>query len=199
LQSLDDTFRDLLARLKQGRTLGGTGTDPIYYLVFPVSEVLTVKRKIIAWRGQLQNQGYDVVDCSLHTLVRDTLLNHKQRRFWLEGEKFVLRSSAGQTDGIQTKEIATTLASALAEGPEVIQAVLAHLEDANSRTNGLLLLTDLEAIHPFLRINSIEAQLHGKVRCPVVVLYPGLREGRTSLRFLGFYPPDPNYRSEHLG
>jgi hypothetical protein len=33
----------------------------------------------------------------------------------------------------------------------------------------------------------------------VLVLYPGKREGKTSLRFLGFYPPDPNYRSEHIG
>lgn len=73
------------------------------------------------------------------------------------------------------------------------------LAEATSRQNGLLLLTDLEAIHPFLRINSIEAQIQDMVHCPVVVLYPGKREGKTSLRFLNFYPADPNYRSEHIG
>jgi hypothetical protein len=37
------------------------------------------------------------------------------------------------------------------------------------------------------------------IRCPIIVLYPGRREGKTSLRFLEFYPADPNYRSEHIG
>ena len=60
-------------------------------------------------------------------------------------------------------------------------------------------VADLEALHPYLRINSIESKLQGAIRCPVVVLYPGKREGKTSLRFLEFYPADPNYRSEHIG
>ena len=62
----------------------------------------------------------------------------------------------------------------------------------------MLLLTDLEALHPYLRINTIEAQIMDQIHCPVVVLYPGKREGKTSLRFLEFYPADPNYRSEHI-
>jgi hypothetical protein len=77
--------------------------------------------------------------------------------------------------------------------------IKAKIEEAAAHPDGLLLLTDLEALHPYLRINSIEAQLQGAIRCPVVVLYPGKREGKTSLRFLEFYPADPNYRSEHIG
>lgn len=199
MPSLDDTFNDLLARLKQGRSIGSTGTDPIFYLVFPVGDVLKVKQKTVAWKGHLQNQGYDVVECSMHAIIRDALTHHPQRALWLEGEQYVLRPSSGRTQGLRTDDITKTLSSAISEGSEVIQSVLNALETANSKKQGLLLITDLEAIHPFLRINTVEAQLHGKVNCPVVVLYPGVREGRTSLRFLGFYPPDPNYRSEHIG
>ena len=81
-----------------------------------------------------------------------------------------------------------------------LQAIIDNkLAAAADQPHGLLLITDLEALHPYLRMNTIEAKLQGKIRCPVVVLYPGKREGKTSLRFLEFYPADPNYRSEHIG
>ena len=63
----------------------------------------------------------------------------------------------------------------------------------------LLLVTDLEALHPYMRIGSIESQLQGKFNVPTVFLYPGVRTGQTRLKFLGFYPEDGNYRSMHVG
>ena len=96
-------------------------------------------------------------------------------------------------------QINTTLAKALTEGPELLTLIRQKMAEASSYSNGLLLITDLEAIHPYLRINSIEAKIQDEVRSPVIVLYPGKREGKTSLKFLEFYPADPNYRSEHVG
>jgi hypothetical protein len=63
----------------------------------------------------------------------------------------------------------------------------------------IMLVTDLEALHPYIRIGAIEAQLQGKFHVPTVFLYPGIRTGKTRLRFLGFYPEDGNYRSVHVG
>jgi hypothetical protein len=100
---------------------------------------------------------------------------------------------------IDFSQINRTLANALSEGPELLDLLKNRMAAAAEKTNGLLLLTDLEALHPYLRINSIEARLQNQVLCPVIVLYPGKREGKTSLRFLEFYPADPNYRSEHIG
>lgn len=53
--------------------------------------------------------------------------------------------------------------------------------------------------HPYMRIGSIEGQLQGKFSVPTVFLYPGIRTGKTRLKFLGFYPEDGNYRSVHVG
>ena len=38
MQSLKDKFENLRLRLGQDRGLDSTGTEPIYYLVFPVSD-----------------------------------------------------------------------------------------------------------------------------------------------------------------
>lgn len=197
--SLKDKFDEVCLRLGQGRRLESTGSDPIYYLVFPVSEILAVKRQTKAWAAKLENQGWQVVTFSMAEAVNAILRGHKLRKQWLSGEKMLLGQAERTGSTIEFGEINKTLAKALTEGTDLLDSLRAKIEEASSHPGGLLLLTDLEALHPYLRINSIEAQLQGAIRCPVVVLYPGKREGKTSLRFLEFYPADPNYRSEHIG
>jgi hypothetical protein len=199
MPSLKDKFDEICLRLEQGRRLESTGSDPIFYLVFPVSEILAVKRQTRAWVAKLKNQGWHVVPFSMSKAVNAILRNHKLRKQWLLGEKSLLDSATRKGSSIEFGEINKTLAKALTEGTELVDLIKSKIEEASSHAGGLLLITDLEALHPYLRINSIEAQLQGVIRCPVIVLYPGKREGKTSLRFLEFYPADPNYRSEHIG
>jgi len=199
MHSLKDKFDEVCIRLGQGRSLESTGSDPIYYLVFPVTEILAVKRQTRAWVAKLENQGWRVVIFSMAKAVNAVLRGHKLRKQWLTGEKMLLSQVEHTGAAMEFGEINKTLAKALTEGSELLDLLKAGIEGASSHPGGLLLITDLESLHPYLRINSIEAQLQGAVRCPVVVLYPGKREGKTSLRFLEFYPADPNYRSEHIG
>jgi hypothetical protein len=199
MHSLKDNFAELCLTLHHGRRLESTGSDPIYYLVFPVRKILEVKRQTRAWVAKLENQGWRVVVCSMAGAVNALLRGHKFRPQWLAGEKALLTQAERDNAPITFGEINKTLAKALTESPDLLDVIKAKIEEAAAHPDGLLLLTDLEALHPYLRINSIEAQLQGAIRCPVVVLYPGKREGKTSLRFLEFYPADPNYRSEHIG
>lgn len=197
--SLKDKFDEICLRLGQGRRLESMGSDPIYYLVFPVAEILQVKRQTRSWIPKLENLGWHVTTFSFAEAVNSVLRAHKLRKQWLLGEKAILNQSEKAGTPIDFREINKTLAKALTEGPELLGLLKSKMEEAATHANGLLLLTDLESLHPYLRINSIEAKLQGQIRCPVVVLYPGKREGKTSLRFLEFYPADPNYRSEHIG
>lgn len=68
-----------------------------------------------------------------------------------------------------------------------------------SQDNTILLVTDLEALHPYMRIGAIERQLQGQFNSPTIFFYPGERTGKSQLKFLGFYPDDGNYRSVHVG
>jgi len=199
MRSLKDKFDELSLRLGQERRLESTGSDPIYYLVFPCNEILDVKRQTRNWVPKLENQGWRVVMISMAKTLNSILREHKFRKQWLSGEKMLLGQAEKMGGAIDFREINKTLSKALTEGTELLVRIKAKMEEASSQPGGLLLLTDLEALHPYLRINSIEAELQGAVSCPVVVLYPGKREGKTSLRFLEFYPSDPNYRSEHIG
>jgi hypothetical protein len=81
----------------------------------------------------------------------------------------------------------------------LLQHLETVLDEFAGQPNALLLVTDLEALHPYLRIGAIESKLQGRLSVPMIFLYPGIRAGKTSLKFLGFYPADGNYRSVHVG
>jgi hypothetical protein len=199
VQSLKDKFEELRHRLGHGRNIDSTGTEPIFYLVFPVAEILDVKRQTKAWIAKLANDGWNVVSLSMAKAVESVLRQNKLRGLWLKSERQLLDQSLRDGTPLDFRGINKTLSAALTEGDELQTLIESKMQEAESRANGLLLMTDLEALHPYLRINTIESKLQGRVRRPVIVLYPGKREGKTSLRFLGFYPADPNYRSEHIG
>ena len=198
MQSLKDKFDEVCLRVRNGRRLESTGSTPIYYLVFPPKQIVEVKQQTKTWIAKLENNDWNVVVLSFAEAVNSILRGHKFRKTWLQGEKALLNRATEAIPQSAVAEITTTLRKALTEGPELLSMVREKLDEAASKPNGLLLLTDLEALHPYLRINTIEAQIMDQIRCPVVVLYPGRREGKTSLRFLEFYPADPNYRSEHI-
>jgi hypothetical protein len=198
MQSLKDKFDEVCLRVRNGRRLESTGSTPIYYLVFPAKQIIEVKQQTKTWIAKLENNDWNVVVLSFAEAVNSILRGHKFRKTWLQGEKALLSRATEAIPQSAVAAITTTLRKALTEGPELLSMVREKLDEAASKPNGLLLLTDLEALHPYLRINTIEAQIMDQIRCPVVVLYPGKREGKTSLRFLEFYPADPNYRSEHI-
>ena len=49
------------------------------------------------------------------------------------------------------------------------------LSSLEGRTRSIVLVTDLEALHPYLRIGAVEAQLQGKFHVPTIFFYPGTR------------------------
>lgn len=189
MSSLKDNFEELLTRIRFGRELGHASFEPIYYLIFSPSEILDVKRTLPAWTARLKNDGWDVHVFSIAGEIADILANAPLRKLWLAAD----RKAPQAFD--RTNQ---SLANALNRGAlqERLDAKLTQLE-GNDRA--ILLVADLEALHPYMRIGAIEAKLAGRFSVPTVFLYPGERTGKTRLKFLGFYPEDGNYRSVHVG
>jgi hypothetical protein len=102
-----------------------------------------------------------------HLLHRRTDLVAAQRRPVL----VALRDGRQiRTDGLAANE------QGLADILVADNALLKRLEDEpaplEGKQNALLLVTDLEALHPFLRIGAIESQLQGKFHVPTDVSIP---------------------------
>lgn len=189
MSSLKNDFDELIARVKTGRELTHASFEPIYYLVFAPRQILQVKRELPAWTAKLRNDGWEVTRFSVADAIADLFATAPLRKLWL---------AADRQAPLNWKRTNEALANFLSQG--VLQAKLAAtLATLDGRKNAILLVTDLEALHPYLRIGTVESSLEGKFRVPTVFLYPGLRTGKTRLKFLGFYHEDGNYRSVHVG
>jgi hypothetical protein len=190
MSSLHADFNELLRRVEAGREFTHASFEPIFYLVFDPREILDVKRHTPAWQARLENDGWDVYTFSIADQVADILEKAPLRNVWLSGDRKA-PLEWGRTNG--------ALANALISHGQLQGRLEALLSTLEGKANAIVLVTDLEALHPYLRIGAIEAQLQGKFHVPTVFLYPGTRAGKTQLRFLGFYPEDGNYRSVHVG
>ena len=189
MPSLNDNFNELLERIKRGRELNAASFEPVYYLVFDPREILDVKRQLPAWTARLRNDGWEVATFSIAENILDILQNHPLRKLWVEADKKAPLAWDKTNQAFTNALINGSLQDRLAKGLEAI----------DNKQKAILLVTDMEALHPYLRIGAIESKLQGKFGATTVFLYPGTRTGKTQLKFLGFYPEDGNYRSVHVG
>lgn len=189
MSSLKDDFSELLRRIRYGRELGHASFEPIYYLIFDPRQIVEVKRQLPAWTAKLRNDGWDVTTFSITENIISILQSAPLRKIWL---------TADRRAPLAWEKTNQSLANVLTNG-SLESRLIAQLEQLEGRDNTILLVTDLEALHPYLRIGAIESKLQGKFNVPTVFLYPGERTGKTQLKFLRFYPEDGNYRSVHVG
>ena len=193
MSSPNDSFDELWQRLRAGRGLTNTGDDPVYYLVFKPEEMLEVKRLQRQWAAKLAKQGWTMETMSMAETVLEIFRTNELREVWLSSPA----NRACDPDAVS--EINKTLEDVLTADDLLKRRIEQKLASLRGRANTVLFISDLEALHPYLRVGVLEQKLQGKFTVPTVILYPGVRDGKTTLRFLGFYPPDGNYRSVHIG
>ena len=190
MPSLTADFDELMRRVQAGREFSHASFEPIYYLVFHPRDILEVKRQMAAWTARLKNAGWNFTTFSAAEHIKDILQSSPMRKVWLTAD------AKAPLDWEKTNK---SLANALTGRDQLQKRLESTISELKGDPDAIVLVTDLEALHPYLRIGAIEAQLQGKFHIPTIFFYPGVRTGRTRLRFLGFYPEDGNYRSVHVG
>lgn len=190
MRSLTEKFNELRGQLKNGMgSIRPTGFDPVYYLLFSPHQIIEVKQRLPEWEAQLKVDGFQPQHVSMTTVLNDYFRTHDLREPLIEAAR-------SQSDDISV--IARSLTTHLVNDDVVRSAILRAIETYQQDSTSILFLTDIEALHPFLRIGAVEQQLVGRFSFPTVVLYPGTAGGSYSRRFLGVHKEDGNYRSPHI-
>src|SRR4030067_1818313 len=178
MPSLKDNFDELMERVRAGRELSHASYEPIYYLIFHPKEILDVKRSLPAWTARLRMDGWDVHVFSIAQAITDILNNAPLMKIWV---------AADSKAPLAWEKTNQSLGNAITNG-SLKNRLEVQLEQIKGQKNAILLVTDLEGLHPYMRIGAIESQLYGKFYVPTVFFYPGERTGKTRLKFLGFSP-----------
>lgn len=185
---LNTDFDQLRQRLLSPTGLNPAQSDPIFYLVFSPKATLTVYRLLPGWIALLEADGWRVKTLPLGKIIWEIIDQAGHWEEWIEVE------GEGETDQVSVNDsVRNVLRTNNALVGRVIQAV------ALDEPKTLVLVTEVELLHPYFRLRVIENYLNNKVRIPTVFLYPGRRAGQYGLHFLDFYPEDPGYRSTLIG
>lgn len=189
MPSLDESFAELERRLSTPALLDPRKGDPIFYLVYGPDEALEVKRRIPGWAARLGRggAGYDVTTLSLSLMARRLIDESGLWHEWLASEP-----------DFDVQDMNSSIQEVLAD--RLIEALRPLLTgEALAGKRPLLFITDVEMLHPYFRVHTVETQLHDRITAPTIVFYPGRRRGASGLSFLGIYPIDGNYRSTLIG
>lgn len=188
MHSLDKDFDELIQAIKSKKRINYTGVDPVFYLIYSPTLMLVVQKKMNQWQAKLKNEGFEPVMLSLADCISEIVQNYSLYDVCLESEK---------ENPLNFGEINNSIKEILMGNKEINQRIIAAA--ASLKEDQVLLLTDVEFLHPYLHISAIEADLQGKIQSPVIIFYPGTRAGQSNLKFLGIHPALGNYRSTHIG
>jgi hypothetical protein len=189
-----ELFDELLVRLKTTDRFTAMGGEPVYYLVYSARDMLEMKKSMKVLISRLALDGWSTSVLSLAEVVNDVLQNDSDRAILLEAEKSYLQE--GDITSINESLRSILIGSG---SDKVTARILATIDSLKDQERAILLISDIEALHPYIRIGAIEQKLQGRCPLPVVIFYPGERTGTSSLKFLGIWPDDGNYRSTHIG
>ena len=194
--AIADLRRDLLA--DGGPRISTMGTYRFAILVYDPAKEFALRRKVRELSDELDREGWNVLPISLHRLLVDRLRREDPEVLdtYVRSEKRLLRRDRDRGLNYLKDKIA-----AYVEGPEGIARdvvdKIAELDDAHpgAADRTLILLGRAGALYPFFRSSSLLKHIDGKTRgFPVVLLYPGRREGVSALSFMGELAADSDYR-----
>lgn len=196
MDQLEQSFSDLRRALTHRSLLVDQGEDPVFFLVYPPKDSIRMYQRKSDLVTVLRHDGWHPREFDLGERLERYITDHEDYEFIRQG----LRDDPDDPQIVADvyQSVRQLLQDGL-DGTVVEGWVTAEIATAARQEGGLLLVCGLELLHPYLQIGYVEQKIQGHVTCPVVVLYPGKRTSAFGLRYLGFYPPDGNYRSRHVG
>ncbi len=184
MESLESSFKAMVRALGESNRLNAASHKPVFYFVYPPTEILYVRRRLSQWRSLVEGAGHKTEVICFGKVAWDVIDESKRWPLWKAAEKAYDVAAFNQS-------VSALLEKAL---PPKIEARLASVEPGST-----VILSGAELLHPWLRTRALEHCISSATKGPVVILYPGHRSGQYGLEFLGFYEVDGNYRSSMYG
>lgn len=189
MPSLNSKFTSILDFIEHPVNHHHAGDKPVCYLTFGVEEILQVKKNLNSWISLAKGKGFNIQILSIMEILNSFFKSNPRRDTWLNFDNGM--------DKDEIDELFEGLGSNVRENKIIESAILSAQSEIMNHSKPIIIITDLEAIHPYSKFGRIESNIYNQIEIPIIILYPGKLDG-SSLEFLGFYPPDGNYRSKHF-
>lgn len=157
---------------------------PFAIFLYPPDAEFTVQEEYGRLATRLANKGKRVTTVSL------------AERLWtaLEREGYTIEELAEAERDSGWEAMPTTLHDILRRTQPLEDLVAEQVPGDAKSEKDVVLIVRAGALFPFYRTSALLENLHGLVKVPTVLFYPGTLEGPSGLRFMGTLDPEHNYR-----
>jgi hypothetical protein len=186
MYSLDNAFNELLDKVREPDTLNPAKSDPVFYFAYPPELMLDLKKHLPRWTSRLREAGFEVRRVSMADVMWSLVDCSGRWEEWLKLEP-----------DADIEMLKDALSDVLRQNNALLNSIAEAVESASGKT--VVIITEIELLHPFSRTKIIGDYLHDKAQVPTVFFYPGTLSGQSGLKFLGFHPDDTGYRAAILG
>jgi hypothetical protein len=182
MERYEDKIEKALQVLKNPSHTDARGNAPIVYLVYQPEDVMQIKNIVDTFlRAKAEYYGFKTHLVSMGEMVDKYISNHDYRDIWTDPT-------------VEENEMYNSIRQEIDADKYLDNEILKLQDSLSSEPNALLVLKDVEMLHPFYMMGVIENEIYNKITTPILVLYPGETQG-TARSFLGVYNQDGNYRS----
>lgn len=182
MERYEDKLDQALQYLKEPSRLSPTGYSPIVYLVYQPEDVMTVRNLADTFLpSKAEFYGLKTHFISIGEIIDQYINHHGYLDIWA-------------SPGVNEENLYNSIRQEIVSEECLEKAILEIQDDYLAEGNALLVIRDLEMLHPFRMMGVIENNIYNHIKMPILVLYPGETLG-TARSFLGIYNQDGNYRS----
>jgi hypothetical protein len=189
MDSITNKFKEALSLLDSPDGEHHVGDKRLFYITFDPDDIHQVKRLLPDLMKLTAGAGYTAEVLSVGEVLNTFFKENPNRDSWFEFDQAV--------EKWELEDLFQDLGANVKNNRVIESAILDKQKGLNKKQNPLLIITDLETLHPFSRFGPIEQSIYNEIQIPIIILYPGKKTG-SALQFLGFYPEDGNYRSKHI-
>jgi len=178
----EDKIEQALTYLKSPSKLSPTGNSPIVYMTYQPEDVFTVRGLLNTYLApKAEYYGFTPHYISLNAIIDDFITKHEYLDIWTD-------------PSVTEEEMYESIKQEIARSRCIEKGILAIQDKYMDEEHPLIVIMDVEMLHPFYMMGVIENAIYNQVKIPMLVLYPGENQG-TARSFMGVYNQDGNYRS----
>ncbi len=197
---LSDVMADLKSDLiqKDGPRISTMRNYRFAIVCYDPADEFQLRREVVRLNDELREHGWYVLSINLQKLLLDRIA--AQGEEWSEA-MIRMETALQKVDPERGLQYLEDQVGPLIEGPEGIAADCSRIiyefiqENPDKKDHTVAMIGRAGSLYPFYRSSALLKHLDGQTQnIPVVLLYPGVRNGPTGLSFMGVLNADSDYR-----
>ena len=182
----DNKIDDALKFLQSPQLTNPMGDKPIAYVAYDPADAIDIDKAIVdVVKPKADFWGYkNIKVLKMGSVIDEAIKNSKNYRLFTNPrfkERMVF-------EGVRSDILNSKCMS---------KAILATQDEMKEKDHPLIIITELEMLHPFERMGNFENDHYNDIIVPMLILYPGINKG-IARSFLGVNDIDGNYRSKNF-